>query len=198
MALTNARAPKGGVEIVREAVAAALASDAETYAALAEEGLSIAPPHPVYSLTRGAVRNGVLLDAAVFEGWRYLVFGGEGEGGGAVAAVVVAGEPGDLRFHSLNAGRLVTRSVAGIAAAEALEAVAGADYELRYIEAPAFCFAAIWLGGGGDGEFDLILPLDDQPLADLRAYTPIGESAALHLLQAQVDHAGGAVEPEGG
>ena len=61
---------------------------------------------------------------------------------------------------SLTRGPFTAATIEALNAAEKLPRVAKAEYELRFLKAPAVYFAALWLHSGND---DILIPMVDPP-----------------------------------
>jgi len=194
MPIKNREAPAGAINALRDGLQHAMGNNAPAARALAAPPAMMmaraspgaprtveneaAAPHPVYTVDPLAIADGVLLEAAVPTGWRYLIL----QGDDAVAAGTVVESHGKLEFSALNEGRLVGLTVESLTAAEAAFEDEHKDFELRYLEIRPLHFSAVWLHSEDE---DFILPLEDSQDADIAAHSLQPESTILEMLQAE-------------
>ncbi len=182
MPLTHRDSPENGLEVLKQGVSEALQGGgifASTFAPAAGAPEVLAP-HPVYTVAGRDIAEGRLLDAARLIAWRYLIM----QNDEPVAVGILAEEEGRLHFSGLNQGRLVERSVEGIAAVVTADAFHEKDYELRYLEIRPLYFAALWLHADDD---DMLIPLEDHEHCNIEAHAPYDEATILEMLQAHME-----------
>lgn len=172
MAILHPSAPSPGPTILAAHLAEVLGNDRILKRMLGEhpkEDLAVSPPHPVYVLEHGRIRQGGHLDRARLTAWRYLLFVEEE----AVAAAELALTDDGPEFGGLNTGPFVQATIDALLFAETLDEVGEADFELRLLRSPSLLFTALWL----HGPRDLLIPLRRRPrilpnLVPGRAYSP--------------------------
>jgi len=178
MALTPAKPPAEGPNIIRKALASL--SDSPHLMAAAIGGaapLDLAAPHPVYFVGLKAVADGQVLSQAELKGWRYVLL--QGDTPTAAAELDVGRAGGKAAFSQLNRGPFVASTVEGVRFAEKLDAVRRHNYELRLLRIPALYIIALWL----HGQKDLIIPLPPTH-PKLKPYTTYSEKAFAKAIKA--------------
>jgi hypothetical protein len=130
---------------------------------------SLAAPHPVFHLSRDAIRSGGGFETATMSGWKFFVV----VRGRAMAMVEAAAQSpsSKRRFAGIWRGRLVSCASASLLRAESRPDVQMGDYVLGMLRVPALHVTALWLRDGqGHGDLDLFIPLDPAPHE-----VPVGE-----------------------
>lgn len=107
----------------------------------------------------GGLRRSEMLLAAEFSRWRAMLMHDD-----AIVAWASL-RPDDaasrLGIVEVNVSLWIDRVVAGIELAEADPRVAGANYELRFIESRAHRFFGLWLVPESRGDEELVIPISD-------------------------------------
>jgi hypothetical protein len=124
------------------------------------EQLTLAVPHPVYTLSLQDVIDGRRVREARLVAWRYLV---EVDRQGVASAEVIAESGGrPPRFSQFNEGPFVQSTAAAIDELQRTPEIEKAAFELRALQIPALYVVALWLVEPS-GEQDLIRPLEPAP-----------------------------------
>jgi hypothetical protein len=119
---------------------------------------SVSAPQRVFTAGLEALSGlGAIYEIAEATGWRFLVE----EGREPVAAAEVQDETRAAVPAQLTKGPFVRSTAEGLRAAEALEPVQEADFELRLLRVPALNLLALWLYSSGSD--DLFVPLEPAP-----------------------------------
>jgi hypothetical protein len=135
--------------------------------------LTLAVPHPVYTLSLQDLADGRGLRDARLIAWRYLVEADRRPVASAEVIVEAEGKP--PRFSQFNEGPYVESTAAAIDELQGRPEVQDGSYELRALQIPALYVVALWLSDPS-GERDLVRALDPAPdfLESERIY-PEGE-----------------------
>jgi hypothetical protein len=142
---------------------------------------SVSAPQRVFTVGLDALAGPDSIEAgARATGWRFLVE----ENREPVAAAEVQDQVAAAAPAELTEGPFVHSTVEALRAAEALEPVQDADFELRLLRVPALNLLALWLYTT-DGD-DLFMPLEPapQPFESRRSY-PEPEFAGMVTALAQ-------------
>jgi hypothetical protein len=119
---------------------------------------SVSAPQRVFTAGLEALTGeGAIEEIAQATGWRFLVE----EGREPVAAAEVQDQTRAAVPAQLTEGPFVRSTAEGLEAAEALEPVRVADFELRLLRVPALNLLALWLHTAGPD--DLFVPLEPAP-----------------------------------
>jgi hypothetical protein len=147
------------------------------------EELLQAEPHPVFFVPLDALSEGKLLGAATHTSWRYLIVRGETAIAEAELSAKQRGSKGgsakELEFLGLTQGPFTIGTIEALSAAEKLDRVAKADYELRLLKVPGVYLVALWLHGEND---DLLIPIGDPP-GGLKKNRPYSEGDVIKGLR---------------
>jgi hypothetical protein len=180
MPINAPQPPEVAVEAVRKSMArrrGARPTPEETRALPA----SISAPQRVFTVGLDALAGPAAMEeSARATGWRFLVE----EDREPVAAAEVQDQIPAAEPAELTEGPFVHSTVEALRAAEALEPVRDADFELRLLRVPALNLLALWLHTS-EGD-DLFMPLEPAPppFEARRSYSE-PEFAALVADQAQ-------------
>lgn len=156
-AIVYPKAPDGGRQLVHEYVGPLLRAHPDAGVSVRGvqiQDLTIADPSRWYGVGATDLASGRLLSAAKSNSWRYpLIYGTNAVG---VAQLIADEKTG----KALKCIALYQTDYSGEAlqAAEQLPQVKKQNYELRFLDAPAVLFHAIWLHGESD---DIIIPFPD-------------------------------------
>lgn len=134
--------------------------------------VTLAVPHPVYTLSLQDLVDGRRLRDARLVAWRYLV---EADRRPVASAEVVVAEGKPPTFSQFNEGPFVQSTAAAIDELQRRPELEEASYELRALQIPALYVVALWLADQ-TGEQDLVRALEPAPdyLEPERLY-PAGE-----------------------
>ncbi|HEX5928717.1 MAG TPA: hypothetical protein VFY48_04910 [Solirubrobacterales bacterium] len=121
------------------------------------ENLTIAAPHPVYSLGLDALVEGSGLERAEQVGQRCLIMNDEN----AVATAEIVDEAGGSGVTTTR-GPFTHSTVTTIDEVEGWQKVEEGDYEMRLLRIPALYLMSLW-AHSADGETDLFSPLEPAP-----------------------------------
>lgn len=157
MPLTYATPPATGWDILAESLRALLSSPggAGVMRGLDTQDLLLVDPHPAFVVAADDLAKREFLRAARPATWRYLIV----KDTVAVAEAELSYDAANPTFVAIHEGPFADASLRAIRAALGLPRVRHADFEVRYIKAPAVYFAALWLHGH---DSDLLIPLGDQ------------------------------------
>ncbi len=135
--------------------------------------LTLAVPHPVYTLSLQDLVDGRRLRDARLVAWRYLVEADRTPIASAEVIVEPEGKP--PRFSQFNEGPYVHSTAAAIDELQRRSELQEVPYEFRALQIPALYVVALWLVDQS-GERDLVRALEPAPeyLATERIY-PEGE-----------------------
>jgi len=122
--------------------------------------LTLAVPHPVYTLSLQDLVDGRRLRDARLVAWRYLVEADRTPI--ASAEVVVESEGKPPRFSQFNEGPFVQSTAAAIDELQRRSELQEVPYEFRALQIPALYVVALWLADQG-GERDLVRALEPAP-----------------------------------
>jgi hypothetical protein len=178
-AIVYPKAPEGGQQIVQEHVGQLLRAlpngPVLSVRGVQIEDLTIARPHRWYSTGATDLASGHLLSAAKSSSWRYpLIYGTNAVG---VAQLIADEKTG--KAEKFVAVYQTDSSTEALRIAEQLPQIKKQDYEIRFLNAPAVLFQAIWLHGKSD---DIIIPLPNT-FGRWNAYQPYSESQMIKLLK---------------
>ena len=123
------------------------------------ERLTLALPHPVYTLSLQDLVDGKRVRDARLVAWRYLV---EADRTPIASAEVVVAEGRSPRFSQFNEGPFVQSTAAAIDELQRRPELDEAAYELRALQIPALYVVALWLADQS-GERDLVRALEPAP-----------------------------------
>jgi hypothetical protein len=121
--------------------------------------LTLAVPHPVYTLSLQDLVDGRRLRDARLTAWRYLV---EEERRPVASVEVIMAEGRPPTFSQFNEGPFVQSTAAAIDALQDLKELEGTSYEFRALQVPALYVIAVWLADQS-GERDLVRALEPAP-----------------------------------
>ena len=162
MPLRVAEAPNRGLEEVRSTLNGFAKRGRFRTPALSRaraERLTLALPHPVYTLSLRDLVDGKRVRDARLVAWRYL---GEADRTPIASAEVVAAEGKRPRFSQFNEGPFVQSTAAAIDELQRRPELDETSYELRALQIPALYVVALWLADQG-GERDLVRALAPAP-----------------------------------
>jgi hypothetical protein len=179
-AIVYPKAPDGGQQLVREYVGALLREHPDGPAlsvrGLKIEDLTIAMTHRWYGVGVKDLASGHLLSAATSgSSWRYVLLHGSNSVG--VAQLLADEKTG--KAEKCVALYETDYSTEALRVAEQLPQIKKADYEFRFLSAPAVYFQAVWLHGKSD---DIIIPVGPT-FNRWNACQPYSESQMLKLLK---------------
>jgi hypothetical protein len=123
--------------------------------------LTLAVPHPVYTLSLQDLVEGRGLRDSRLVAWRYLVEADRTPI--ASAEVVVESEGQAPKFSQFNEGPFVQSTAAAIDELQRRSELQEISYEFRALQIPALYVVALWLADQGGGERDLVRALDPAP-----------------------------------
>lgn len=182
MAINLPTPPEEGLEVLRAAITRLMRRpETHTFAAtagVAPQYISVTAPHRVYFVGADEVAAGRLLEAALLEGWRYIVLARERPLFAAELSFVAEGKP--LEFSHSNAGPYVEGTIKGVRVAEGLEVIRSGNFELRLLEVPSLSLNALWFHAEGR---DFLLPMPPAP-SELSPYHLYTEKELLAILSA--------------
>jgi hypothetical protein len=121
--------------------------------------LTLALPHPVYTLSLQDLVDGKRIREARLVAWRYLV---EADRTPIASAEVIVAESKRPRFSQFNEGPFVQSTAAAIDELQRRPELDEASYELRALQIPALYVVALWLADQS-GERDLVRALEPAP-----------------------------------
>jgi len=121
--------------------------------------LTLAAPHPVYTVSLQDLMDGRPLRDARLVAWRYLV---EADTTPVASAEVVVAEGKPPTFSQFNEGPFVQSTAAAIDELQRRSELQEVSYELRALQIPALYVVALWLADQS-GERDLVRPLEPAP-----------------------------------
>jgi hypothetical protein len=189
MPITNATAPEASLQVLRSTVqnwvthpTSAPQAENAGLSFVADGGVDIHLPHPVYNLGLSDLVSGKGLSAAVLVSWRYLLSDGEST---AMAEVTQSsGTQSSVgqthSFSMLNRGPFVASLVQTVDAAEKNATLQAGNYEVAVLHVPALYAMALWLRSQTPGGGTLI-PLTPAP-ASLTAGQSYTEQAFVQAL----------------
>jgi hypothetical protein len=121
--------------------------------------LTLALPHPVYTLSLQDLVDGRRLRDARLVAWRYLV---EADRTPVASAEVLVAEGKPPTFSQFNEGPFVESTAAALDELQRRPELDEASYELRALQIPALYVVALWLADQS-GERDLVRALEPAP-----------------------------------
>lgn len=155
MALILQPAPPAGYDAVRDNLMVGSPQDPAAARDVLEGGVSdvqVLDPYPVYTGDARALRDGNLLGNARLTAWHYVVVDG--------SSLQLAEVAGEASFASFQPEEATDALLDVMEAAEKLDFVKKADYDLRILRVPEMYFTAVWLHRDGD---DWLLPVRPAP-----------------------------------
>ncbi len=163
MPLSAAEAPNRVLDEVRSTLNEFAKRGRFRTAALARarvDRLTLAVPHPVYTLSLQDLVDGRRLRDARLVAWRYLVEADRRPI--ASAEVIVESEGKPPRFSQFNEGPFVQSTAAAIDELQSRSELQEVSYEFRALQIPALYVVALWLTDQS-GERDLVRALEPTP-----------------------------------
>jgi hypothetical protein len=127
-------------------------------------------PHPIYNLEVRDIIERRSLVAAVFKGWRFLLF--EGETAIAAAEVAIDQKSGASHTAGINAGPYVFSTAAALRALPVQLESDSRVWAVRVLRIPALFFWAMWFHDASSDD-DQLMPLGPAPenLDEARLYS---------------------------